>query len=450
MNNTQIVDAVMGTGKTNKIIEYIREASQPVLILVERQTEVDRIKDALGKEIISIAEVADEEATTRMAALSDVAKNGLNIVSTHQLMLRWDDEFLRTVATQGYELVIDEALSGILSVMSIEPSDIALFLNQEYIVTRKVGRMDQVVVNRTDEDGNCLPTKYRSLERHIRNKSVYLFTQRTGDKPHYKLIEAMRSDIWTHFSKIWVLTYKFSGSLLKYYLDMHDIPFKSVSLFDNKFVDYNDVNGEDFRDLLTVVEGKANDFDRFTKRTGQTIDGLSVTWSESCTNQRLDSVKRAVHNYFQKCKRSGKADHDTFAWTYHKRFRSQVYPSSLGSKKKMHICWDKKRELLTEEERRAVTWLPQNLRGTNEWAHKTHMAYMTNTYMDGTLKRFLETCGVKVDQDTYALNQMIQWLWRGCIRNGEPMEVYVPSRRMRNMLEEWLGYSQDELTKYNH
>ena len=443
MSRTEVVDAVMGTGKTNKIIQYVRESERPVLILVERQTEVDRISLALGKEIVSIAEVSEEEGVNKMTALADVAKTGLNIVSTHQLMLRWDDEFLRTVAVEGYELVIDEALTGILQVLGVQSPDIARFLTEEHLVTRKVGKTELVSVGKEDEEGNCLPLKYSNLENCIRNKSVYLYTQRNDvGKPHYRLIEAMRSDIWTHFSKIWVLTYKFSGSLLKYYLDMHNIPFKSVSLFDNEFVDYNDINGEKFKDLLTVVEGKANDFDRYQLKSGATLDGLTVTWSSDkrFAKERNNSVKKSIHNYLQTLKRTGEADLDTFAWTYHKTFLDEVYPSSVGSKKKTYACWNNKRHTLTEEERRAVTWLPQNLRGTNEWAHKTHMAYMCNTYTNGTLKMFLESTGVSIDPDTYALNQMIQWLWRGCIRNGEPMTAFVPSRRMRNLLLEWMGY----------
>ena len=38
--NTMVVDSRMGVGKTTKIIDYISKADHPVLVLVERQTEV--------------------------------------------------------------------------------------------------------------------------------------------------------------------------------------------------------------------------------------------------------------------------------------------------------------------------------------------------------------------------------------------------------------------------
>ena len=52
---------------------------------------------------------------------------------------------------------------------------------------------------------------------------------------------------------------------------------------------------------------------------------------------------------------------------------------------------------------------------------------------------------VELNEETYALNRMIQWLWRGCIRNDQEMYVYIPSRRMRHLFLKWLGYTEEEL-----
>ena len=455
--NTQIVDAVMGTGKTNKIIEQIRTSKHPVLILVERQSEVDRIKDALGADIVSVREEFEDEDTEHSScsgALEVLADTGKHLVSTHQLMRYWSDRFLRSVKVQGYELIIDEALTGILQVDEVPHSDISLFLESDSLRIKENSKPERIVAGLQDEDGHCLPTKYRQLERRVRNKTVYLYTQRNdAGKPHYRLIETLRLDIWDSFRKIWVLTYKFSGSLLKYYLDLHKIEFETISIVEDEYADYIDPQGHKYRDLIKIYNGRYNDFDRYETDRRAVRDGLTVSWSERKQGGRArrEKTRRNIRNYFQTAKRTNGATLETFAWTYHKKFLNDVYSNELGSKKNTYAYWDtNKRKGLTEKECRAVTWLPQNLRGTNDFMHKTHMAYCSNTYMDGTLKRFLSNNGVSVDEETFALNQMIQWLWRGCIRNGEPMDVYIPSRRMRNMLEKWLGYSQDELTKYNH
>lgn len=36
---------------------------------------------------------------------------------------------------------------------------------------------------------------------------------------------------------------------------------------------------------------------------------------------------------------------------------------------------------------------------------------------------------VPVDINVFALSEMLQWLWRGCIRKGEPMVVAVGSKK---------------------
>ena len=59
--------------------------------------------------------------------------------------------------------------------------------------------------------------------------------------------------------------------------------------------------------------------------------------------------------------------------------------------------------------------------------------------------------GIKFNQDHYALNILIQWLFRSAIRQKTPKEidVYIPSERMRELLINWLNgevitYAEEE------
>ena len=446
--NTMVVDSRMGVGKTTKIINYINTAEHPVLVLVERQTEVDRIKQELGEKIVSIAEVAEDLNAKRMDCLSMYACEGKHIVSTHQLMRHWDDFFLATVKAKRYELVIDEALNGVLSKMNVDSKDIGIFLDEGRLVINQGTRFSELSLDRLDEDGWCLPTRYRTLEKTIQNKTVYLqTTEGATGRPYYFLIEALRADIWESFMMIRVLTYKFHGSMLKYYLDLNDIPFIPMSIVEGEFGRYEDLGGEKFKDMLSVVDSKLNDFDQYRQRDRAWRGGLTVTWSDHTRegSKRCESVAATLRNFYTQSKRNSGVSLDTFAWTYHKRFFEKVFSSNMGSKKNTYKCWEGKREELSEADLRKISFLPQNLRGTNDWSHKTHMAYLCNTYMDGTVRSFLLSNGVQVDDDTYALSQLIQWLWRGCIRNDEPMTAFVPSKRMRHLLLKWLGYDDKDL-----
>ncbi|MCT9509257.1 hypothetical protein KTJ05_18660, partial [Acinetobacter baumannii] len=36
-------------------------------------------------------------------------------------------------------------------------------------------------------------------------------------------------------------------------------------------------------------------------------------------------------------------------------------------------------------------------------------------------------------------SEMVQWIWRSAIREGNPINIYVPSSRMRSLLQRWLN-----------
>ena len=41
--------------------------------------------------------------------------------------------------------------------------------------------------------------------------------------------------------------------------------------------------------------------------------------------------------------------------------------------------------------------------------------------------------------EIHTLTEMLQFLYRGCLRNDSPMNIYIPSSRMRRILFKWLN-----------
>ena len=77
-------------------------------------------------------------------------------------------------------------------------------------------------------------------------------------------------------------------------------------------------------------------------------------------------------------------------------------------------------------------------RSTNDFRHKESMLYLANRYLKPIKSAYFSKGGSPIDQEQWALSEMLQWLWRGCIRDGKPMNVFIPSVRMRTLLIEWL------------
>lgn len=64
--------------------------------------------------------------------------------------------------------------------------------------------------------------------------------------------------------------------------------------------------------------------------------------------------------------------------------------------------------------------------------------YMINRYLNPYVKKFFEGYNIMVDEDGYALSEMIQFIWRSAIRNNEPIYCYIPSKRMRDLLQGYI------------
>jgi hypothetical protein len=69
--------------------------------------------------------------------------------------------------------------------------------------------------------------------------------------------------------------------------------------------------------------------------------------------------------------------------------------------------------------------------------------------MNTNEKNFYYKNGITPDEDKYALSIMIQWLWRSAIRDGREISVYIPSKRMRTLLKEWISQVEQEYKIHN-
>ena len=79
-----------------------------------------------------------------------------------------------------------------------------------------------------------------------------------------------------------------------------------------------------------------------------------------------------------------------------------------------------------------------NERATNKYSNKETMIYFANRFLDPNVIDFFRNKGIEVDRDQWALAELIQWVWRGRIRNDEEMNLFIPSKRMRQLLQDWL------------
>ena len=85
-----------------------------------------------------------------------------------------------------------------------------------------------------------------------------------------------------------------------------------------------------------------------------------------------------------------------------------------------------------------ANWVPKITRGTNNYAHCSHLIYLYDQYMNPLVIRWLEE-DKGAFEDEYALTELIQWVWRSRVRRGQPITLYLPNPRMWQLMEEWLS-----------
>ena len=83
-------------------------------------------------------------------------------------------------------------------------------------------------------------------------------------------------------------------------------------------------------------------------------------------------------------------------------------------------------------------FIPVNARATNDYSDKESMFYLANRFMKPEYEKFFKTKSINLDDEQWALSELIQWVWRGRIRNDKSMNLFVPSKRMRDLLIDWI------------
>ena len=172
------------------------------------------------------------------------------------------------------------------------------------------------------------------------------------------------------------------------------------------------------------MEGPLNDVGR--RPHGTRANPLGKSWFLKGGDAATKRVRAAATNRFRQLVRDGFCTSREVAWTAFKPFRSK-----LAGKGYKHYS----------------QWNPLNAKASNEWRHKTAVAYLANRFSLPELRSFFESQGIDICENVYALSEMLQWLWRSAIRDDkEPKDVHVfiPSERMRELLKLWLSCDDAE------
>ena len=406
-NAIHIVDSVMGTGKTQACIAWMRQhPEQKYLYVTPYLDECSRIQASAPE----LDFQQPQENKTKSADLLRLLSEGKNITTTHELLSLMKDSDVEYIKKFKYILFLDEELSCIEN-LSIESADLDFLMKNNFVQVEQ----NTKEVRWTNPDNK-------------KSKLIGHYKEDIQRKPHYLvkdnvLMWLFQLDVLKAFESVYILTFLFSSSIMAGYLINNDVSFDFCHVENGSFAyGYKRVTQEEkasFKELIEIYEGSYNDnwYGKTRKKDDRFL--LSQNWfSKQSNSVRINQLRNNAYNFVRyKCK----AHKEDVLWTSYKD-----YADALTSDK------------LTYQSRKS-NWLAWNTKATNQYADRTVLVYLLNVFPNPLFKNYLENDNFQFNEDDYALSALLQWIWRSAIRNGKKVTIYIPAPRMRQLLTDWLN-----------
>ena len=413
-----VIDSIMGSGKTTSLIKMMNENTEEKFIYITPyRDEIDRVVDNCPNRYFETPKNFDKinlKTCTKYEDLIKIIEQDINVVSTHALFQTFDENIIKVLKEHKYTLILDE-VAQVVEEINISSDDIRMLINDGVIT---VNENKRIIWLNDNYDGEFI--KYKES---FKNGEVYLY----GDSV---IIWCFPCEIFNCFDKVIISTYLFRGQLQCYYFQVNNIEFEYKSAvksindrgeYEFNIVDYmEEYDYKSLSKLINIYEGKLN-------AIGEDKDGrkkpLSSTWYKEATGEKLKLVQNNTYNYFRNiCNKKS----NEVLWTVFK-FRAETPETKKNRMTKIKPNGYNK------------SFESCNCRATNNYRDRDTVAYLINRYNSPVIINFFKDRGAEIDEDAFALSEMLQFIWRTAIRDGKPINVYIPSKRMRNLLKAWLN-----------
>lgn len=396
MCKIHIVDAPCGAGKTSSAIKIMNsDKYNKFLFITPFLKEVDRIKEECKNKTF----YEPQTKGNKLNSIHWLLDKNKNIASTHALFLNFNDYTIQLLKQKDYILILDEVTS-VVEIMDITKKDLTNILENYAHVEDGLLIWDDMEYS----------GKFGEVMRMSLNKCVGIY----GDTA---LIWCFPIEIFKSFKEVYILTYMFDAQIQKYYYDFYEVTYdyKYVELINGQYTFTDNVKlyeiKKKYKNLINICDNEK------LNSIGESDTALSVAWFTrdkfNINKPLIKALKNNIYNYFRTITKSSS---ESNMWTTFKNFKKLLQGNGYSR-----------------------GFVSVNVRATNEFKHKTNLAYCANIYMNPILKQFFSQKDVKVNESKYALSELVQWIWRSAIREGNHINIYIPSQRMRTIMINWLN-----------
>ena len=182
----------------------------------------------------------------------------------------------------------------------------------------------------------------------------------------------------------------------------HQLENKDIGSLEryNKYV--VEVPNYDYKSLIHIIDHeKLNDI-------GKDKYSVSQKWfNDHKYDGLVDKLRRNTTNFFRNITSSSTTDN---LWTTYEEFREEIKEKGF-TKSFIQLSSDSEKD----------------------YSDRIYLAYLANNFYPATIQNTFD-----ISEDQYALSELLQFMFKSALSNGNEIWIYIPSKRMRNLLIKWI------------
>ena len=400
-----VVDSIMGSGKSTWARKYMNEHPEKRWWYVTTYTEqVDKtVELCKAINMKQPEEDAVKQGSSKSDHLLKLIDEGANIALTHKLFLLIEQtqELLDKIRSNNYHVIFDE-VSNVVEPITITLDDINMHIRAG---TFEIHYPEGKLTWKNEE--------YKGAADFLipLTKTGNIYHPEEGSN---SLVWLYKPEIFNSFHAVYILTYYFIGSRMYHYMRWYGYDFSFFQTNGESLLEHDDTimeTKDNYRQLIQIEHSNLNDIASVGKYASKR---LSSNWYDQRRNdENMRQLFLNTYNFFHnKC-------HAVVSETLYTTFKRIADNAPLKSFK--------------------GAFLSCTTTSSNAYDDRKYLAFLVNIYENPAVKNFFNTRLIRYNEDYYAQNAMMQWIWRSCIRKHppEPIRIYIPSIRMRELLEKW-------------
>ncbi len=397
-----VVDSIMGSGKSSWAINYMNNHPQMRFIYIAQfLEEAHRIVENCPQLFFC----EPHESPSKQYNFKLLLQGNRNIATTHSLFsqLILSDDEIEEIRDKHYTIFIDETVETI-DVFKISKGDVQNLFDAGLIEREASGS-----VKITERGMMREENKYKEVLSYISAGSVFIHNE-------VCLMWILPPKLFQLSENFFILTYLFDASHMKHTLKMYGYEYEIFHI-EKPGNEYQLVSGTmnfktqkgQIKALIDLYDGDMNELGAGEHNLGH------ASWERKGREQR-QKIANAARRYFRRWATGDALHVNDCMWSVYKDFKDKISVRDYDR-----------------------AWCAYNLRATNKYRDCFALAYLVNVHEHPTITDWFRDNGEILNGELYSLSVMIQWIWRSSIREGRGIKLFLPSERMRNMLTEWYG-----------